>query len=538
MIKVVRLSLGLRSFRVPAVILGAALLFPASASGPRRPPAGAQAVFAWNDLGMHCYDSDFSVLSMLPLFNVVHAQVVLRGDPPRLMTNAEAAATYRAEADASGSINTTSRGKTNFWGYVQPLFGLTARPPVDVGLLGAKMPGKANTPRPMATYDPVHRLFGALGIPITAVNDAGKKNPYNLMSVRAKNTAGLGLARLSAVVPASDEMSCGTCHMSGQVAARRGGVVWSNDKNPDLQFRKNILILHDAVKGTRLFHKQPVLCASCHYSRALDLKGQGPQTKRPFLSRAIHGFHFSKIVQDPKGTKTCFYCHPGTTTQCLRGIMAIGGLGCVDCHGNMYAVARSPRQPWAEEPKCQSCHTGDAVSHLGATIRLLTAYDGGNPKYATPRIAVNKRFAEEADTTLYRNSYGHGGLACEACHGSPHAEWPTGQANDNLAAAALQGFTGKIIDCAVCHTNPARTVSGPHGLHNVNASIWWNDGHSGFYEASPASCKACHGTTLDGTELSRVPTARSFAVEDKTVSLRAGTSVGCILCHEKPGSGD
>lgn len=534
--------------RVTILLIAACLSFLPGAGGSRQTPAQAPpsrpgpavapaAVFAWNDLGMHCYDSDFSVLSMLPLFNVVHAQVVLRGDPPRLLTNAETGPTYRAEAGAAGSMNTTSRNKTNFWTYVQRLFGLTSRPPVDVGLLGAKMPGKSNTPRAMATYDPVHRQFGAVGIPITAVDDAGKKNPYNLMNVRAMNSAGLELARLSTVVPASDEMNCGTCHMTGGVATKRAGIIWNKDKNTDLQFRKNILILHDAVKGTALVNKQPVLCASCHYSRALDLKGEGPKTKRPFLSRAVHGFHYTRIPQDPKGIKTCFYCHPGKTTQCLRGVMAVGGSGCVDCHGNMYAVARQPRQPWAEEPKCQSCHTGDAVSHLGTDIRLQTAYDGGNPKFVTPRIAVNKRFAEETDTTLYRNSVGHGGLACEACHGSPHAEWPTRQSNDNLAAVALQGYQGPIFECSVCHTTLQRTIDGPHGMHNVNVSAWFNGGHESFYEKNAASCKACHGPDLAGTVLSLVPAARTFKIEGKTVSLKIGTSVSCVLCHEKPGSG-
>jgi hypothetical protein len=33
---------------------------------------------------------------------------------------------------------------------------------------------------------------------------------------------------------------------------------------------------------------------------------------------------------------------------------------------------------------------------------------------------------------LYRYSAGHGNLYCSGCHGSPHAEFPTLQANDNV----------------------------------------------------------------------------------------------------------
>ena len=35
-------------------------------------------MLAFNDLGMHCMDREFSVFSILPPFNVVHSQVVLR----------------------------------------------------------------------------------------------------------------------------------------------------------------------------------------------------------------------------------------------------------------------------------------------------------------------------------------------------------------------------------------------------------------------------------------------------------------------------
>jgi hypothetical protein len=36
-------------------------------------------IFAFNDLGMHCYDSDYSVFTILPPFNNLHAQVLRRG---------------------------------------------------------------------------------------------------------------------------------------------------------------------------------------------------------------------------------------------------------------------------------------------------------------------------------------------------------------------------------------------------------------------------------------------------------------------------
>ena len=76
---------------------------------------------------------------------------------------------------------------------------------------------------------------------------------------------------------------------------------------------------------------------------------------------------------------TCYQCHPGTYTKCLRGAMASAGMYCQDCHGTMAQVgndfsenfsAATPfpagavdkRVPWANEPGCQSCHVGDAVN--------------------------------------------------------------------------------------------------------------------------------------------------------------------------------
>ena len=51
-----------------------------------------------------------------------------------------------------------------------------------------------------------------------------------------------------------------------------------------------------------------------------------------------------------------------------------------------------------------------------------------------------------------RESIGHGGVSCFACHGSPHAITPATTETDNLQAVLHQGFAGIISDCTVCHT--------------------------------------------------------------------------------------
>ena len=168
-----------------------------------------------------------------------------------------------------------------------------------------------------------------------------------------------------------------------------------------------------------LDNRRPVQCSWCHYSPALDLAQVGPidepshgvngrqQTRHISMSRAMHGFHgqFTTLFpdlappDDPRRVdpatgelvindyvqtnleQNCYQCHPGKRTQCLRGAMFAGGMVCQDCHGNMAQVGDdfsenlpitpfpagadlSKRVPWATEPGCQSCHTGDAVDNL------------------------------------------------------------------------------------------------------------------------------------------------------------------------------
>jgi hypothetical protein len=521
-------------------------------------------VFAFNDLGMHCYDKDFATFAILPLFNVVHAQVIRRGaagNKPAILDQTQASVFYSGVADRNGSINTTSAGKSNFWTHVGALFQMS--PAVDEGLLGARMPGTSNAPQPFGAYDPQNHWFAASGIPITNWDDAMNLNPYPLLRIQVFDIAAASTPPPTfVVVPASEEMHCSGCHATEGTAADeatrilRGIPSWSGSADPETQYRENVLILHDAKHATGLMASRPVLCARCHYSPALDLAGAGrptgDQVGNPLFSHAMHGRHGRTLanaipgageqpVIPDTGMATCYHCHPGNVTQCLRGAMGAAGLLCQDCHGGLlavgaaYALPGSERTPWLSEPKCQSCHTGDAVSHLGADIRLLRAYDAADPN-ATPTDAVNRRFAEELGK-LYRHSLGHGGMACEACHGSPHAEWPVGDptANDNVAAIQLQGHTGPIIECRTCHADgPTLTTNGPHGLHPVNDRTW-NEEHKQFYEQNPSGCKACHGLALEGTVLSRTADSRSLLREEgRPISLAKGVSVSCTLCHESP----
>ncbi len=545
---------------------------PGGGTNPPPVTSDAATVLAFNDLGMHCMDREFSVFSILPPFNVVHSQVVLRdaNGRPYLADDFDVDVFYDAVSDPSGSKNSYSMGvaKTDFWQYANSLF-VGANLAAGEGLTGLYMP--ADDPQNRGAQPMEHSnaqgWFSAEGVPITPVDDALNDNTYPLLRIAALDKGGNQIGHLDVVVPVATETDCQACHATGTIAAQGPGPGsgWADLPDKEVESKLNILKLHDDEKGTSLESSQPVLCAQCHYSPALDLSGAGEPNPpiAPKFSVVMHEFHGNLgVFQGANTVETnCYQCHPGNITQCQRGAMATGGMDCFDCHGDMLAVGGAfnlqpggsidgtndgqTRRPWQDLPRCQACHTGDAISYLANAdlvsdanwpFRLRQAYRTGDAS-ASPLLATNKRFAENTDT-LFRFSKGHGGIACENCHGSTHAIWPNADtaANDNLAAAKLQGFAGTIIACETCHETGSlpRTTSGPHGLHNVADARWYDDGHENFYENNKAGCKACHGLDLMGTPLAKTATARSFRVENKTVTFAKGDLVRCDDCHDMP----
>ncbi|MFI5253279.1 MAG: T9SS type A sorting domain-containing protein [Bacteroidota bacterium] len=363
-------------------------------------------LIGWNDLGMHCANKNFSKIAVLPPFNNVNAQLIMKsaGQPPQLVTSG-----YTIEYSIPN--NTYSVGKTDFWTYAQQLFGLPAPLPPNIGLTGKGLTGQ---------LDSSGNYFSARGIPLTPYPDSDlvNENPYQLIHLVAKSKAdGSVLATTDAVIPVSNEVGCvqSGCHSS------------END----------ILNAHEDVSG---FNRNgPVLCANCHSSNALGTKGI-PEAG-PFSER-IHGAH-SDVLGSSNTVATCYKCHPGPKTQCLRDIMGrnpTNPLACEYCHGTLANVASSisnGRQPWLQEPQCGNCH-------------------GAN-------------YAEEPGK-LFRQSQGHGGLFCSACHSSPHSILPTVQPNDNLQNIRLQGFAGTLRKCSVCHATPP-SGPGPHGIMDTVYSL-------------------------------------------------------------------
>jgi hypothetical protein len=527
---------------------------------------GEPTILAWNNLGMHCMDDDYSVFTILPPFNTLDAQLI-DASGNLVTTTTGITVTYEAVADPDGSINSTSIGKSNFWEFSESAYGVILAD--ELGLAGTRMPGLANTPQSM-TWNGGLNWFEGEGIPITPFDDAMRLNPYPLLRVVARDAGGALLAETSIVAPVSGEMDCRACHASGAGPAAMPSAGWVNHPDDKRDFRLNILLLHDEAEGGKTAFQDalaangwpasglydaveqdgtPILCAKCHLSEALP--GSGIAGIPP-LTQAIHSQHATVVnpangmtLDNVANRSGCYTCHPGSETRCLRGAMgsavaADGSMAmqCQDCHGSMSQVGSDTRTGWFDEPTCQQCHTGSATNNNGQ-IRYTSVFEPDG----TPRVAVNDLFATNPETpvpgvSLYRFSSGHGGLQCSACHGSTHAEFPASHRNDNLQSVAVQGHVGVIADCTACHASMPVTVrDGPHGMHPVGSA--WISSHD-EYGKNP-DCLSCHGADYRSTVLSRVFADRTLTVSDdgqtRTFELWRGQNLSCFMCHKQEDDG-
>ena len=544
-----------------------------SGSGPST-QSGSYAVIAWNDLGMHCFDGkDYSIFSILPPFNNLHAQLVNTAATVGKLVTTGVKLTYESVSDPAGLITTHSADKTNFWNYAfqlfKSVFNLTNPQAANTGLTGNSSP--STTPAALS-YNAANGWWEATGIPVVPYADQKDsqgnfvKDYYPMVKVVARDNKGNVLASTNVVLPVSDEMSCVSCHASGSNNNAKPTSGWVSNPDAMKDWKLNILRLHDqkfpaavsAADAALVANGKPVtgysgrlestaqggnpiLCASCHQSNAL---GTAPVGSIPAFTTSMHGAHAN--VSLPGSTVTlnndptrssCYTCHPGSVTKCLRGVMGnaidptTGNalIDCQSCHGPMSSVAEPKRMGWLDEPACQNCH--DRTAPGQAFTRFTSVFSSGT----TVRPVVDPLFATTADRpmagkSLYRFSSGHGGVQCEACHGSTHAEYPSSHANDNVQSQALQGHVGTIAECTVCHQSVPTTVNGgPHGLHTVGQA--WIGQHPSAARGNLSACATCHGSDYRGTALSKTSMVRTFTTDGGVKTFASGQSIGCYSCH-------
>ena len=353
-------------------------------------------IFAWNDLGMHCDQDDYSYFMVLPPYNTLKAQVFRRGSEGASLITSGITVNYSFPKKKNSALH------TNFWAYA-PQFGFNV--PTNVGISGTPLAGTMKLAADGQSWE-------AVGIPITPYDDDGTWDPYGTAVVTVNNSSGSTLQTVNVVAPVSTEMMCSNCH----------GTV-----NPQL----DILQKHDSAMGTAFVadrsNGKVHACSECHPDNALGAAGKPGM---PSLSLAMHSFHQDKMsVADQTTTAGCYNCHPGPKTQCLRGVMARAGKTCADCHGDMAALTTSVqngRRPWLDMPKCGDCH---GTSHA----------ENANTLY---------RFSKLTNSPV---SGMNGRIYCEACHNSTHAELITANAADPTIPGKFQGDNYWIWNCAVCH---------------------------------------------------------------------------------------
>ncbi len=402
-------------------------------------------VFAWNDLGMHCLNPTYDQAVILPPYNTVRAQVVMRGAPPLVVTSG-----LRVEYRILG--NTFSYGKraySLFWDNSFVVFGTTVAHDKGLNLLFPDQHnGLSGSMRDEGNY------FQVEGIPVTPVNDAGAWNPFQVAEITVKNASTDSvLAVTRCTVPTSDEIHCDKCHgTAGDVTSAFSDLIARHDNDP-------------LIAGTLA---TPVLCANgsvdCHFSPALGQIPAGGGTN--YLSKSLHGFH-SRLASPP----ACYDCHPGATTSCNRSLAHTAPDGnCTHCHGTLSQVASSiasgSRVPWAQEPDCATCH------NTGGTV--------------IPQV--------DTGSSLYRNAEGHGALGCPACHQSPHAMVPSRETSDNYQALQYQGAEKSIASCGACHDQSHGEGSGE-----------FLGTHGGTSPGEHSACSVCHTDFLDGGTISKWP---------------------------------
>ena len=356
-------------------------------------------VVAWNDLGMHCANLDFSNMCILPPYNNQKAHVILRGSSTNLPTIMPASSGIYVTYEIPG--NTESASKTNFWNYSLHLFGVVLAP--NIGLTGYGLTGtmlKSDT----CNYQHVE------GIPITAFPDATPttSTPYQLTLTKAYSAANVLLATTQSVIPISHEINCVSsgCHSS----------------------EMNILNAHESVPGFNIANK-PILCATCHSDNALGMPGQAGI---PPFSQVIHQKHGNK-------TNDCYKCHPGPNTQCFRDVMHAGGMVCQDCHGSVSNVGNTieaGRNPWLQEPSCgaSSCHGSNYAEEPGKLFRQSKGHAGlfCSTCHSSPHSILPSSQPNDNVQNIALQGYAGTLAKCSVCHGytpagpGPHGFNPMG----------------------------------------------------------------------------------------------------------------
>lgn len=403
-------------------------------------------LLAWSILGEKCITDADRWFSFLYPGSTFQAILIKRAKKPEIIYDG---VEFYYEVQ-KGYENPSKH--SDFWKYSQSLKG--AKIPENTGLTGKGLSG-------FFEFDREKRVFFVEGIPILPYRDDGTFNPYPLFTVRAvEKSTGKILQSTKLVIPVSTELRCFECH--------GGGPRWNGISGISDETAINILRIHDRNHGTKLFENalrgKPQMCQNCHED--FIVKSKGIKGHNSF-SASMHGWHANYIPW--KDERACNLCHPNDAkgnTRCNRDIHAKLGIGCTRCHGTLDEHAAAillsqngtrtaklllenlqpqtpinfinPRKPWIQQPDCLNCHVGYQKPSVNAS-------------------SFNKWVTDLS--SLYRVRKDNSGtIPCLACHGSPHATYPSfndfGKNRDNIQPMQYQGMPFPLsseMKCEVCH---------------------------------------------------------------------------------------
>lgn len=301
-----------------------------------------------------------------------------------------------------------------------------------------------------------------------------------------------------------------------------------------------------------------VNCIDCHGDMAVLAGGSAMATRSTGPNDSINPpdsnlpIKFTEFNRHPyrDGLPSCASCHTGKGDEPVirRSYdMTTGKFKSLPVNDERFAENLTPK-----------------LGSIGGYKPLVVTEDGKScpPGTYTDTLGDGNHICERG---LFKNSLDrHGLLPCASCHGATHSTWPNPDpySNDNVTAIQLQGHTGTILECSACHTKDAfkteesigsglhypdsagnpTILAGPHNMHPVNDANWVNkDGgfHNQWAKKPGANgedqCAACHGKDHKGTRLSKTPVDRELTVgktmKFKKVKVKAGTYIGCDLCH-------
>lgn len=214
--------------------------------------------------------------------------------------------------------------------------------------------------------------------------------------------------------------------------------------------------------------------------------------------------------------RACEACHRASTFKAAgfvhpRMPAFFGGLhtgvACVKCH------VRSGLQTSAKAPPsvaCAGCHSDVHLGQLG--VACDRCHDVSGAKFAPARFTH--------DTTRFPLTGKHRPLACEKCHSTVTAQFPSG-------AGTARRFAGVSTDCSTCHKDPhlgqvTRQCEACHTPETFQITSYAHQGLEKVFGTATHDrlpCRSCHKK-----ETGDFPAGRGT-----TMRLKVGRT--CLGCH-------